>query len=565
MDFAILRVEKLKTMGNISASLSHNYRLRPTPNADPSKTVNNEHDLKTARQVLDGLKNRLPEKTRKNAVLAIEYLITASPDWNGWKNKDKDSEFFEKAKQWLIKKHGAENVISTTIHRDETTPHMAVYVVPIDSKGSLNCREFLGGKGKLSEIQTSFHNEVKHLGLSRGIEGSKAEHQPMQKRYAELQKPDEKYLIEKPILKTVTYNDSTIHALDAKSLKNEKLQKYFGSFFEEQHKYYQSQSLKAQESLSVKLSDQTSKTEQVENAHKNAVKQIKKLETKIDELLNEFSQIIEFKQLFPDNYKEMEEGLRCKINNHKNELVRHQEEDARLEAQFRANCERHERGLEQERARELQNTLQNDRKAQIEADRATLTSKVGECATEPEKLACMAIQRKLAEVVSDGFNYVDLVVNNEPNSNPFASLLRLMDEMSEAYDFKQKLDIVLTQCEVSKAKNYDDTFRGWGVQPSFYDNFNSSTKYIVAIQSIIDEQVQENGASEYKMATEVKVALSEVLVGKCKNEYEVLLSDEKSKEKQRKYNEYVELSNKNKIDNGLYFKETKSKGNDFEA
>ncbi|WP_252513350.1 plasmid recombination protein [Acinetobacter nosocomialis] len=31
------------------------------------------------------------------------------------------------------------------MHRDETTPHLVAYVVPIDSKGNLNCREFLAG------------------------------------------------------------------------------------------------------------------------------------------------------------------------------------------------------------------------------------------------------------------------------------------------------------------------------------------------------------------------------------------------------------------------------------
>ena len=97
MSYAILRTEKLKTMGNIAASLSHNYRNRPTPNADPYRTVNNEHDLKTAGQVMDGIKNRLPEKTRKNAVLAIEYLITASPEWSGWQNKEKEQEFFKRS------------------------------------------------------------------------------------------------------------------------------------------------------------------------------------------------------------------------------------------------------------------------------------------------------------------------------------------------------------------------------------------------------------------------------------------------------------------------------------
>ena len=91
--YAILRTAKLKSFGEIGGSLSHNYRNRPTPNADPYRTVNKEHDLKTARQVMDGIKNRLPEKTRKNAVLAIEYLITASPDWSGL-GTEKEADFF---------------------------------------------------------------------------------------------------------------------------------------------------------------------------------------------------------------------------------------------------------------------------------------------------------------------------------------------------------------------------------------------------------------------------------------------------------------------------------------
>ena len=564
MSYAILRTEKLKTMGNIAASLSHNYRLRPTPNADPTRLKNNEHDLKTARQVMDGIKNRLPEKTRKNAVLAIEYLITASPDWNGWKNKEKDSEFFDKAKEWLIKKHGAENVISTTIHRDETTPHMAVYVVPIDSKGNLNAREFLGGRAKLSKMQTDFHDQVKDLGLERGLEGSKAEHTTIKDFYAEIQKPDnEKYLIQKPALKTITYNDSTIHMLDGKPLKDEKLQKYFGSLFDEQHEYYQKQSLKAQESLSVKLSEQIIKTEKEAEAHRNAVKQIKKLEKKIDKMLDEFSQVIEFKKLFPNDYKEIEQSLKDRIQDHKNQLIRKREEDARFEAQLRAHREQLAKEQERQQAIEFRKVLENDRRTQIEADRAHLWDKVGECTTEPEKLAYNAIQSKLEGVIREGANYTALLDNNEPTTNPYAEILRLMNDR-EVYDFKKKLEIILNQCADSKSKDYDDTFRSWGTRPSYYDNFDSSAKYIVAIQSIIDDQVQEGGVWAYEKANEVKRALSDVLVGKCKNEYDVLLIDEKSKERQSKYNESVELSNKNQLDSGVYFEEQKKKGNDFE-
>lgn len=563
MSYAILRTEKLKTMGNIAASLSHNYRNRPTPNADPYRTVNNDHDLKTAGQVMDGIKNRLPEKTRSNAVLCVEYLITMSPDWLGL-GTEKEADFFKRSLEWLKQRHGAENVISTSIHRDETTPHLVAYVVPIDSQGKLNAREFLGGRAKLSKMQTDFHDQVKDLGLERGLEGSKAEHTTIKDFYAEIQKPDDKkYLINKAPLKTVTYDESTLHILDGKSLKDEKIQKYFGSLFDEQHEYYQKQSLKAQEALSVKLSEQIIKTEKEAEAHRNAVKQIKKLEKKIDKMLDEFSQIIEFKELFPNDYKEIEQSLKDRIQDHKNQLVRKREEDARFEAQLRAHREQLVKEQERQQAIEFRKTLESDRKMQIEADRAHLRSKVGECTIEPEILAYNAIQSKLEGVIREGANYIALLDNNEPTTNPYAEMLRLMDDR-EAYDFKKKLEIILSRCEESKSKDYDDTFNGWGTRPSYYDNFDSSAKYIVAIQSIIDDQVQEGGAWAYESANDVKRALSDVLVGKCKNEYDVLLIDEKSKERQRKYNESLKLYNKNQLDNGFDFEEQKKKGNDFE-
>lgn len=561
MSKVILRTEKLKTIGNIASSLSHNYRTRPTPNADPSRTVNNQHDLKTAGQVLDGIKNRLPEKTRSNAVLCVEYLITMSPDWSGL-GTEKEADFFKTSVEWLKQKHGAENVISTSIHRDETTPHLVAYVVPIDSQGKLNAREFLGGRAKLSKMQTDFHNEVKHLGLERGLEGSKAEHTTIREFYAEIQKPDDKkYLIQKPPLKTVTYNESTIHALDGKSLKDEKIQKYFGSLFDEQHEYYQKQSLKAQEALSVKLSEQIIKTEKEAEAHRNAVKQIKKLEKKIDKMLDEFSQVIEFKELFPNDYKEIEQSLKDRIQDHKNQLIRKREEDARFEEQLRAHREQLAKEQERQQAIEFRKVLENDRRTQIEADREHLRSKVGKCTTEPEKLAYIAIQSKLERVVKEGFNHTALINNNEPQTNPYAEILRLMSNL-EVYDFNKKLEIILNQCKDSKSKDYDDTYNSWGSKPSYFDNFDSSAKYIVAIQGIIDEQIQKGEASE--KVNEAKMALSDVLVGKCKNEYGVLLSDEQAKERQRKYDEQVELSKKNQIDKGVYFEQEKKKGNDFE-
>lgn len=189
MAFAILRAEKLKTMGNIGGSLAHNYRSIETPNADSLKTPDNFHSLPNAEAVKNAISERLPEKRRSDAVLCIEYMITASPEWQGWSD-DRQQEYFKQAQKWLEQQHGKQNVVATSIHRDETTPHLIAYVVPLDQDtGRLNAKKYLGGKAKLAEMQSSFSDHVKNLGLERGIEGSKAKHTRIKEYYAKVNEP----------------------------------------------------------------------------------------------------------------------------------------------------------------------------------------------------------------------------------------------------------------------------------------------------------------------------------------------------------------------------------------
>lgn len=188
MSYAILRTAKLKTIGNISGSLAHTYRTIETPNADSSRTHLNDNSLPSHQQALQAIKDKLPEKTRKNGVLCIEYLITASPEWSAW-GTDKQNKYFDDAIQWLKDKHGSDNVVMTGIQLDETTPHLVAYVVPIDKKGKLNCRHFLGGREKMTAMQTDFANVVgAKYGLQRGQEGSRAKHEEVKKFYADITK-----------------------------------------------------------------------------------------------------------------------------------------------------------------------------------------------------------------------------------------------------------------------------------------------------------------------------------------------------------------------------------------
>ena len=185
MNYAILRTAKLKTMGNIGGSLAHNYRTINTPNADPNRTPKNEHTVATCEAVKQAIQNRLPEKRRSDAVLCIEYLITASPEWEGW-GTDKETDFFKRSSQWLSDKHGEENIAGMSIHRDISTPQLVAYVVPIDQRGKLNCKDFLGGRVKLSQMQTDFANTVTDLGLTRGKEGSTAKHTSIKAYYHDI-------------------------------------------------------------------------------------------------------------------------------------------------------------------------------------------------------------------------------------------------------------------------------------------------------------------------------------------------------------------------------------------
>ena len=185
MNYAILRTAKLNTMGNIGGSLAHSYRTIETPNADPNLTPKNHHTVATPEAVKQAIQDRLPEKRRSDAVLCIEYLITASPEWEGWGNSLED-EFFKRSAQWLIDQHGEENIAGMSIHRDISTPQLVAYVVPIDQKGKLNCKSFLGGRVKLNQMQTDFAKTVADLGITRGKEGSKAKHTSIKEYYHDI-------------------------------------------------------------------------------------------------------------------------------------------------------------------------------------------------------------------------------------------------------------------------------------------------------------------------------------------------------------------------------------------
>lgn len=182
MSYAILRAKKLKSIGALARSARHTFREQPTPNADPAQLSRNRTvGAQGADRLLKLLKSRLPDKRRRDAVLCIEYLITASPEAfkrHGGHLDDLGGGYFSEALAWLKRRHGADNVVSSTVHLDESTPHLVAYVVPLTKDGRLSCRDFLGGPAKLRQMQDDFHATCgASRGLERGVRGSNAKHE----------------------------------------------------------------------------------------------------------------------------------------------------------------------------------------------------------------------------------------------------------------------------------------------------------------------------------------------------------------------------------------------------
>lgn len=194
MPFAIARVAKVKSLGSLSGLSRHHMRTAPTPNADPNAPETIRVLVGSANPYQD-VKARLPEKVRKNGVLAMEHLLTASPEYfrpgnpaaAGTYDKARMEEWADKAVKFLKERYG-DNLASAVLHLDEATPHIQALVVPKRPDGKLDAAKLFGPE-QLRSLQDDYADAMKPLGLQRGIEGSRAKHERVKAHYGRLNAP----------------------------------------------------------------------------------------------------------------------------------------------------------------------------------------------------------------------------------------------------------------------------------------------------------------------------------------------------------------------------------------
>lgn len=106
-------------------------------------------------------------KERKNSILGIEGLYTASPEWFKGRNPEEMNLYFKQCLEFHSQHYG--QVVSAIIHMDESTPHLHVMSVPLTADGRLSAREMVGNRTQMSKCQTMFYEDVgRAFGLERG-------------------------------------------------------------------------------------------------------------------------------------------------------------------------------------------------------------------------------------------------------------------------------------------------------------------------------------------------------------------------------------------------------------
>lgn len=206
--FAIYRVEKITRTTSLAASAEHMARTRPTPNADPRRLDQNlvliggddpEADVLDLLPAVGERDQHGQLRRRSNSVLALEILITASPEFWATLSPEQRTAWRDDSVAWLEREYGRENIAHLRWHNDETSPHLTGFVVPLHPEtGHLNARAWVGGRKRLSDQQTSYAEAVEHLGLRRGIKGSHAKHERVARHHGALSQQPEEVAIDAP-------------------------------------------------------------------------------------------------------------------------------------------------------------------------------------------------------------------------------------------------------------------------------------------------------------------------------------------------------------------------------
>ena len=199
--YAIVRIEKIKSVAELERRSAHNDRTNLSENVNtnapkPLSLLPGVEGtlIQRAKQVLTDLEIDIASSEGK--IIACEMIMTASKDFFAQKDPAKFDDWVRSSLKFAKQKFGR-GLVDVVLHSDEEVPHIHCVGVPVverqklkrgapprDPDAKLKWEKakrdaplvwtlsfesvFGGARDTLSELQDDYHSAVQHLGLSRG-------------------------------------------------------------------------------------------------------------------------------------------------------------------------------------------------------------------------------------------------------------------------------------------------------------------------------------------------------------------------------------------------------------
>lgn len=186
MQCGIMRVEKrgraatygLQIEANRTVEDHEGERDFDASDIDWERTAQNEHLVKTEKwsQAISARLRDEGLKARKDSIVGLDALYTASPDFFSGKSHDEIMRYFRDCLNFHINEYcqgDRSRVLNAVVHLDEQTPHLQIYSIPLhkddDGKMHLSAKIVMGGRQDYQRRQNAFFESVtKKYGLERG-------------------------------------------------------------------------------------------------------------------------------------------------------------------------------------------------------------------------------------------------------------------------------------------------------------------------------------------------------------------------------------------------------------
>lgn len=200
-NFAVLRVAKITSLQGLAGAAAHNARtasagLDHADNHAPMmggglRLVAGSEDAVAAWHERTEALGIRPDSIRRDGVRAVELVMSASPEWFAAASPEDRITWAAQSLAWASEKVGPENVLQAVLHDDEATPHLHLLAVPATRKArrkagrppkrprptqasaepswGLSAADLIGGREKLTDLQTDYAAALSGLGIRRGV------------------------------------------------------------------------------------------------------------------------------------------------------------------------------------------------------------------------------------------------------------------------------------------------------------------------------------------------------------------------------------------------------------